>query len=168
MLFSGELHIVMAQLRTIGHYIDNSGVDMCWVESDLYSPPTVKQIDGKHVRRGQTAHLVTLQALHSLYQESFFQFDEECYEAIFQVAKELNEACMQGKKEDISNKNTRMIDIISSLNVLEKLEAFNKSNENRPIFKVILQYMHMVTEMLTFIRAVRTGDWELHLQPMIC
>ena len=140
---------------------------MCWVESDLYGPSTVKQIiDGKHVRRGQTAHLVTLQALCSLYQESFFQFDKECYEAIFQAAKELKEACTQGKKEDISNKKTRMIDTISSLNVLEKKAAFNKSNENRPIFKVILQYMRMVTEMLTFIRAVRTGDWELHLQTL--
>ena len=34
------------------------------------------------------------------------------------------------------------------------------------IFKLIRQYMHMVTEMLTFIRAVRTGDWKLHLQTL--
>jgi len=27
----GELHIVMAQLRTIGAFIENSGLDMCWV-----------------------------------------------------------------------------------------------------------------------------------------
>lgn len=101
-----------------------------------------------------------------MYQESFFQFDEECYEAIFRAARELNEACTQGRKEDISNKKSRMIDTISSLNVLEKMATFNKPNENRPIFKVILQYMRMVTEMLTFIRAVRTGDWELHLQTL--
>ena len=34
------------------------------------------------------------------------------------------------------------------------------------IFKVICRYMHMVTEMLTFIRAFRTGDWKLHLQTL--
>ena len=32
----GELHTVMAQLRTIGTYIDSSGLDLCWVEADLY------------------------------------------------------------------------------------------------------------------------------------
>ena len=30
-----ELHIVMAMLRTIGGYIDSSGIDMCWIESEL-------------------------------------------------------------------------------------------------------------------------------------
>ena len=123
-------------------------------------------IEGKHVRRGQTAHLVTLQALFSMYQEAFFQFDGECYQAISQAAKELDETCTQGKKEEIVDKNTRMMDTISSLNVLEKMTAFDKARDKRPIFKVIHQYMHMVTEMLTFIRAVRTVDWELHLQTL--
>ena len=40
----GELHILMAQLRTIGAFIENSGIDIAWIESDLYGPNTVKQI----------------------------------------------------------------------------------------------------------------------------
>lgn len=40
----GELHIVMAQVRTIGSFIEDSGLDMCWIEADLYGPSTVKQI----------------------------------------------------------------------------------------------------------------------------
>ena len=59
----GELHIVMAMLRTIGAYIDSSGIDMCWIESELYGPSTVKQIlDGNHVKRREKAHMITLQA----------------------------------------------------------------------------------------------------------
>ena len=59
----GELHIVMAMLRTIGAYIDSSGIDMCWIESELYGPSTVKQIlDGNHVKRGEKAHMITSQA----------------------------------------------------------------------------------------------------------
>ena len=38
----GELHIVMAMLRTIGSYIENSEIDMFWIESELYGPSTVK------------------------------------------------------------------------------------------------------------------------------
>ena len=46
----GYLHIVMAQLRCIGTYIENSGIDFCWTESDLYGPSTVKLIlEGKHL-----------------------------------------------------------------------------------------------------------------------
>ena len=73
-LRTGELHILMAQLRTIGAFIENSGIDMAWIESDLYGPNTVKQIlEGNHVKRGEAAHLVTLQAFFTLYQEAFLQ-----------------------------------------------------------------------------------------------
>lgn len=71
-LCPGELHIVMAQLRSIGSFIEGSGIDLCWIESDLYGPTTVKQIlEGKHVKRGEAAHMVTLQALFILYQKAF-------------------------------------------------------------------------------------------------
>ena len=66
-LRAGELHIVMAYLRTIGAFIDNSGLDICWFESELYGLATVKQIlEGGHVKRAETAHMVTLQALFTL------------------------------------------------------------------------------------------------------
>ena len=32
-LSPGELHVVMAQLRTIGSFIENSGIDLCWSEA---------------------------------------------------------------------------------------------------------------------------------------
>lgn len=63
----GELHIVMAQLTTIGAYIENSGIDMAVVESDLHGPSIVKQIiEGNNVKRAEAAHLVTLQCLFNL------------------------------------------------------------------------------------------------------
>lgn len=47
----GELHVVMAQLRSIGSYIENSGIDQTFIEADVYGPTTVKQIiEGKHVK----------------------------------------------------------------------------------------------------------------------
>ena len=47
----GELHIVMAQLKTIGTYIENSGIGMAWIEADLYGPSTVSQIlEGNHIK----------------------------------------------------------------------------------------------------------------------
>ena len=47
----GEFHIVMAQLKTIGACIEHSGIDMAWIEADLYGPSTVSQIlEGNHVK----------------------------------------------------------------------------------------------------------------------
>lgn len=44
--------------------------------------------------------------------------------------------------------------------------VFDEAHENSPMFKVFWQYMRTVLEMLTFIRAVRTADWELHLKSL--
>ena len=64
--------------KTIGVYIEASGIDMAWIESDLYSPAaTVKQIlDGSHIKRAETAHLITLQAFFILYREAFLHDQE--------------------------------------------------------------------------------------------
>ena len=93
----GELHIVMAQLKAIGAYIENSGIDMAWVESDLYGPSTVKQIlDGNHVKRAEAAHLVTLQFIFTLYQEAFLSQEGQSKASLLRLAKQLEEACSSG------------------------------------------------------------------------
>lgn len=73
-LGSRELHILMAQFRTIGAFIEDVGLDICWNEAEIYGPVTVKQtLDENHVKRGEVAHIVTLEALFALYQTAFLQ-----------------------------------------------------------------------------------------------
>ena len=88
----GELHIVMAQLKTIGVYNENSGIDMAWIEADLYGPSIVSQIGkGNHVKRSEWKHLVTLQSLFTLYLETFLtQEAGHCKEHLTQVAGQLS------------------------------------------------------------------------------
>ena len=52
----GELHIIMAQLKTIGAYIENSGIDMAWIEADLYGPSTVSHILDATILNDQKQH----------------------------------------------------------------------------------------------------------------
>ena len=74
-LCPGEFHIVMAQLRCIGTHMENSGLDFCWTEADLYGNFVVKDvIEGKHVKRGIKAHLVTLLSLFKMYLQNFSRF----------------------------------------------------------------------------------------------
>ena len=98
----GELHIVMAELRCIGAYIENSGLDFCWTEADLYGPVTVKQIlEGKHVNRGLEAHLVTLQSLFNMYQAEFFKDHPEMQTELTAAAEALNQAFADDSCENV-------------------------------------------------------------------
>ena len=161
----GELHVVMAQLRTLGSFIENSGIDLCWSESDLYGPTTVKQIiEGNHIKRAEEAHLTTLQALFILYQRAFLsQQDSQMVEEIEECARQLGSACDTGAKEEVKLASARMVEVIKSLEVIEKMKTFEERNSEIPEFQVFRCYMQMIMEMMQFVRAVRTGNWQLHL-----
>ncbi|RXM28417.1 hypothetical protein EOD39_9814 [Acipenser ruthenus] len=111
----GELHIVMAELHGIGAYIENSRIDFCWTEADLYGPMTVKQItEGKHVKRGVEAHMVTLQALFMLYQEAFFQEHLDLLGRLAAAAENLDRSCADGSCEEIQQAHSEMVKVIES------------------------------------------------------
>ena len=55
-------------------------------------------LDGKHVRRGEKAHMKTLQSLFSLYQEAFFKQEAELYHNLQRLVQELGDACKDGAK----------------------------------------------------------------------
>ena len=160
----GELHIVMAELYCIGAYIENSGIDFCWTEADLYGPTTVKQIiEGKHVKRGVEAHMITLQALFTLYQEAFFQEHPDLLGRLTNAAVQLDHSCRDGSCEEIQQAHLEMVQTIESLSVMEEMTHFDSQKEGQPLSVAMRQYMQMVMEMVLFIRSVRTGDWNLHL-----
>ena len=104
----GELHIVMAQLSTIGAYIDNSGLNFCWIELELYGTSMIKQIlEGKHFKRAQAAQMVTLQALFLMYQEAALKDDGTLQRKLEQVARELFDACVDGSKDRVKEAHRR-------------------------------------------------------------
>jgi hypothetical protein len=134
----GELHVLMAQLRTLGSFVDNSGIDLCWIESDLYGPATVKQIiDGNHVKGGLTIHMVTLQVLFTLYQKSFFStLDNHSVLKIEELAKNVGNACTDGKKTEVSKASQQMVEGLRSLDITRKMENFEEENSKNPEFQV--------------------------------
>ena len=46
------------------------------------------------------------------------------------------------------------------------MNVFDAEQDKVPLFRVMRQYMRMVMEMMSFIRAVRSGDWALHLEAL--
>ena len=158
----GEL---MAQLRTLGSFIENSGVDLCWSESDLYGPTTVKQIlEGKHMKRGETAHMVTLQVLFILYQRAFLsRQDPLLVKKIEDCAKQLANACESETKKAVEEATAKMVEVMKSLDLIGKMKNFEEEKSQNPEFQVFRCYMQMIMEIMLFVRVVRTGDCQLHL-----
>ena len=56
-----------------------------------------------------------------------------------------------------------MVHIIDSEQVMDKMARFDSQDKSGPGALVMRQYMQMVMDMILFIGAVRTGDWQLHL-----
>ena len=112
----GELHIVMAQLRPIGSYIENSGLDFSWTEADLYGPAIVKQIlEGRHVRRAIEVHVVTTQTLFLLYQEACFEDHPELVSRLTAAAENIRQAYADGSSEIVQQAHAHMVDVMKSL-----------------------------------------------------
>ena len=75
---------------------------MCWIESELYGPYIVKQIlDGNHVKRGEKAHMITLQAWFALYLDGFPENLPDLRQCLENLSREVIEAFREGKKEKI-------------------------------------------------------------------
>ena len=116
----GELHTVIAQLRTIGSYIESSGLDDVWTESDSYGPATVKQIlEGKNMKRGLEAHATQhCKLLHPKLTKDL----QSNVEAI-------DEAWEKGELEAVFTAHAELIKLLESNNVNKKLNKFDKKIE---------------------------------------
>ncbi|CAH3043014.1 unnamed protein product [Porites lobata] len=123
-------------------------------------------LGGNHVKRGEAAHMVTLQALFSLYQEAFFLRHPSVRTIVEKSANQLSDACKKGDKQDIKARHEELAKTITSTELAAKMEQFDADHEDSPLFKFTRGYMAMVMEMMMFIRAVRTGDWDLHLEAL--
>ena len=117
-------------------------MDLCWIESDLYGPSTVKQIiDGNHVKRGPTAHIVThhiASLIYSLSKAFVSTLNNHSVLKIDELAENLGIACTDGKKTEVSEACEQMVDDLRSLVITNKMEIFeeeNSKNAELPVFK---------------------------------
>ena len=83
-----------------------------------------------------------------------------------QLAGQLEEARSNGEKRKIPEKHKEMVEAVESIDIMERMAVFDRRHTNNPMFKVFPQYKCMVLEMMMFRRAVRTANWNLHLQSL--
>ena len=86
---------------------------------------TVRQILGeKHVRRCIDAHIITLQALHSLYRETFFEQHSDIVDRLTAAAEIRKDACHGSG--DVHQAQEKMMQEMQSLNIQAKMRQFDE------------------------------------------
>ncbi|XP_063215639.1 uncharacterized protein LOC134527168 isoform X5 [Bacillus rossius redtenbacheri] len=149
----GELHIIIAQLRTIG------GIPELWVECDLYSSVTMKQIlEGRHVRRAIEAHLTTATTLNILLLEEFDKERPGKITLLQPLLDELAVSLQSHNETNIKQKHDAVMSFIKENRILEEIKRFVSCRKSvEPVFKMACSCVDMVQSMLCFIRSVRTS-----------
>ena len=167
----GEMHTVMTSLRALGTSIDDSGFDDAWIEANLYSSTTTRQIlEGRHMKRALTAHSITSSALCDLHLSAFLKTEVEQSSTVhdnLQVAASMvNSACQEHKYDELDNRHKQLLDVID-VSLIDKLNEFDaKMETSHPTFKFARDYMKFVAWIWMFIRATREGNWKLHLESL--
>jgi len=159
----GEFHTVLCALRAIGSSIEASGIDDAWIEADIYGSQTTRQIlEGRHMKRAVTAHIITLQALYDLLLDEYQASEGPLPVALKPAIKLLQSACSDNDTAKAQQASKDISQLVNDLT--KKLEEFCiKREAASPTFKVTSMYMNLVLTLLQFIKASRKGDWILHL-----
>ena len=110
--------------------------------------------------------MITLQAFFRLYLEGFLKNEPHLRQSLEQLSRKLSDACRQGVNERIERAHQRFIDVINSSEVIMKMPEYDIQNNSSPLFVVTRNYMRMVMEMFSSIKAVRTGNWKWHLSSL--
>lgn len=148
----GELHMVMAMFRTIGSFIEGSGIDQVWIEAGIYGAVTVKQIlEGRHVKRGVEAHIATLLALFQLYTDAFFSENPELLHRFHLMSSIIDAACRNNDDLQGTKSHEDFIQLSTTLDLLEKMKTFDNHRKDHPVFQATHMYMEMVLQMLQYI-----------------
>ena len=106
-------------------------------------------LDGKQISRALRAHILLYGALHDLI--------------ISKVGVSKDEALVK-LSADLYKEHPTSINSSAVINTLtEKIRSFWDYERDSKTAKLWLQYLDMVSICLLFLKAERTGDWELHL-----
>ena len=115
----GELHVIFAQLRAIGTYIDQSGIEKSWLQGDCIGSGTVDQIlNCSHMKRAIHMHEVTLISLYSVLMRDFRLQNPWIFNGpnghLFNIVNKINNAC--------KGKNWKLVGDLNKIMINELIE----------------------------------------------
>ena len=163
----GGFHIALNFLSLLGKKFGDSGFDDLLVESGVCAAGSTSALmKGKSYNRGIRAHKLCLEVFFRLMWNAFVAWYKSRDKKIPEVPLLSKIAdCVRTVEngKDYARESVRKIE--ADLTELMSLFGVFKS-ENRARSKLFAfwdEYVSMVTSLLQFLKAERTGNWKLHL-----
>ena len=156
----GGFHICTAFIAVIGKRMESSGLEDILIESGVYAAGSVPAImNGKSYNRAVRAHKLMTKALNRLLimKMNFKEEDEaDIKSLVTNIRSDFSSTPDQVpcRVEQFMEKSVTVIE--------EKERLLNEGKDKSQLFRFWAEYLEMVDILLAFIRAERTGDWELH------
>ena len=153
----GGFHLLMSFLESIGYIMMGSGLEEMW--ELVYAANSVQQLIGGHSSyRSMRAHYLTQVAMVRHTLNSFSGYFEERGVNCSDITAAFN------RRLDVQPSLSEDIDSIPSIeNFLAAFEGLKTSPDIGRTGKLWLQYVSLVEMIRLFVRAERSGGWELHL-----
>jgi hypothetical protein len=127
----GELHTLMAMLRSIVTFIENSGLDKYWIKAGLYSGTTVKHIlDGGHMKRALDAHIKTILSLTSLLLKSHGNDHLEDHQSLRDAIIKFNN--LFNEIESIEDGHARFLGEVKMSCLMSAIQSYKSTD--KPMF----------------------------------
>jgi len=101
-----------------------------------------------------------------MYQEAFFEKHQSLRAVLSGKAENIDRACTSGDTEEILKAHSAMLQALVTHDVERKMDIFEHDRNSSPLFVAMCNYMSMFMTMNLFIKAMRTGNWELHLSAL--
>ncbi|CAG9761624.1 unnamed protein product [Ceutorhynchus assimilis] len=160
----GELHVTFWALAALGKYIEGSGIDQAWIEAGMYSASTVSRIlEGKQYYRSLEAHMTTVLALCDFFIEKIISKPEiiDYYRSrsteLLNIYKEINNKNMDATLKE------QFRGLVKNFGNLDQHFSNTYSN-SKGTFKFICNYIKQFETILTYIKATREKQFDLHLE----
>ena len=156
----GEFHTVMAFLSVIGKRFKDAGLINIIIESEIVAAGSVDGvISGKHYNRSLRTHKLLFEAFSQMLWSAFLQsVTEEICTEVHSLSSHLCELFFDGNL-NVSNLPTNYNDIMKLYN-----EFVVTNCKRNATFCFWVTYLEIVSCLLRFIRATRTGDWKLQFE----
>lgn len=159
----GGFHSIQVYLTAIGEQYAGSGLEDCWIESELVSDKTASAImKGKHYNRCVRTHKITFEALWKALMSSFrVWLSNKNQDVDLDRIDELTADIYEDFKCKHFNKVSSHSEGLSGYlqDMVVQLFAFIEENSSNNTFRFWLLYLELIAILLNFIRASREGNW---------
>ena len=168
----GGFHIALNYLGLIGKKYLDSGLDDLLIESGVYAAGTTAALmKGKSYNRGVRAHKLVSEAMFRLMWSAFVEWYASADDVSLNEEERVLQCISDGihaLQQDQGNVSETVAQLGDDLRELSTLFKTFKE-KTRAASKTFLfweQYIEMVDILLQFIKAERSGNWDLYLSAL--